>query len=48
MPQKSRALDLLKAAKLIAVSENDSLLVYLIDMAILRAKDHKNSQSSVG
>lgn len=41
MAKLSHTIDLLNAAKLAAAQENDQLLVYLIDMAILRANDAK-------
>ena len=37
MTKPSYTTDLLKAAKLAAIKENDQLLQYLIDMAIERA-----------
>lgn len=41
MTKLSHTVDLLNAAKLSAAKEQDQLLVYLIDMAILRASDSK-------
>lgn len=43
MPNRSHITDLLEAAKLLADSQQDSVLSYLICMAILEAKQTKGS-----
>jgi hypothetical protein len=42
MAKLSHTVDLLNAAKLSAARDEDPLLIYLIDMAILRASDVKS------